>query len=143
MSPEGTNLVLTSDIPDGELNVLVLDSLNVETYMRQSEVRIHGRREAALGLRRWWAVVHTNGGDGGDNLTKLQLVENSGFTGGIESDHQNTHLLLPPQLIKQLGKGETHDCDFGGEAWSETDEAGFWERLSREIRGRQSNILRW
>ena len=31
MSPEGTDLVLTADIPDGELNVLVLDSLDVET----------------------------------------------------------------------------------------------------------------
>lgn len=31
MSPEGTDLVLTTDIPDGELNVLVLDGLDVET----------------------------------------------------------------------------------------------------------------
>lgn len=31
MSPEGTDLVLTTDIPDGELDVLVLDSLDVET----------------------------------------------------------------------------------------------------------------
>jgi hypothetical protein len=31
MSPERTDLVLTADIPDGELNVLVLDSLDVET----------------------------------------------------------------------------------------------------------------
>jgi hypothetical protein len=30
VSPEGTDLVLTTDIPHGELNVLVLDSLNVE-----------------------------------------------------------------------------------------------------------------
>jgi hypothetical protein len=30
MSPEGTDLVLTTDIPHGELNVLVLDSLDVE-----------------------------------------------------------------------------------------------------------------
>ena len=31
MSPKRTDLVLTADIPDGELNVLVLDSLDVET----------------------------------------------------------------------------------------------------------------
>lgn len=31
VSPEGTDLVLTTDIPDGELNVLVLDGLDVET----------------------------------------------------------------------------------------------------------------
>jgi hypothetical protein len=30
MSPEGTDLVLTTDIPHGELDVLVLDSLDVE-----------------------------------------------------------------------------------------------------------------
>jgi len=34
MSPERTDLVLTADIPDGELNVLVLDSLDVETCRR-------------------------------------------------------------------------------------------------------------
>jgi hypothetical protein len=31
MPPERTNLVLTADIPHGELDVLVLDSLDVET----------------------------------------------------------------------------------------------------------------
>jgi hypothetical protein len=31
MSPQRTDLVLTTDIPDGELNVLVLDCLDVET----------------------------------------------------------------------------------------------------------------
>ena len=31
MSPEGTDLVLTTDIPHSKLNVLVFDSLNVET----------------------------------------------------------------------------------------------------------------
>lgn len=30
MPPEGTNLVLSSDIPNGEGDVLVLDSLDVE-----------------------------------------------------------------------------------------------------------------
>lgn len=84
VSPEGTDLVLTTDIPDGELDVLVLDGLDVEA----------------------------NGRDSGDNLAKLELVENGGFTGGIETDHENSHLLLPPQLIEQLGKSETHVCDF-------------------------------
>lgn len=31
MSPEGTDLVLATDIPHGKLNVLVFDSLDVET----------------------------------------------------------------------------------------------------------------
>lgn len=92
VSPEGTDLVLTTDIPDGELNVLVLDGLDVEA----------------------------DGRDSSDNLTKLELVENGGFTGGIETDHENSHLLLPPQLIEQLGKSETHDCDFGDGAYDNT-----------------------
>lgn len=54
--------------------------------------------------------VRTNSGNSRDDLTKLELVENGGFTGGIETDHQDTHLLLPPQLIEDLGKGETHGC---------------------------------
>lgn len=32
MSPKRTDLVLSSDIPHGELNVLVLDGLDVEAY---------------------------------------------------------------------------------------------------------------
>src|SRR5690606_28835142 len=35
MSPQGTDLVLSSDIPHGERNVLVLDSLDVEPYQKQ------------------------------------------------------------------------------------------------------------
>lgn len=56
---------------------------------------------------------HTDGGDGGDDFTELELVEDGGFTGGVESDHQNAHLLLPPQLIKDLGESETHGCGLG------------------------------
>jgi hypothetical protein len=33
MSPQRTDLVLTTDIPHGELNVLVLDGLDVETWL--------------------------------------------------------------------------------------------------------------
>lgn len=33
MSPERTDLVLTTDVPHGELNVLVLDGLDVEAWM--------------------------------------------------------------------------------------------------------------
>jgi hypothetical protein len=31
-------LVLTPDIPDGEANVLVLDSFNIETYISQRSI---------------------------------------------------------------------------------------------------------
>jgi hypothetical protein len=33
MSPQRTNLVLSTDIPHGEGDILVLDGLDVETYV--------------------------------------------------------------------------------------------------------------
>ena len=57
MSPQGSDLVLTSDIPDGEVDVLVLDRLDVEP----------------------------DGGDGGDDLAELELVEDGGLAGGVEA----------------------------------------------------------
>ncbi len=79
MPPEGTDLVLASDVPDGERDVLVLYSLDVETCSRTLGVSvcIAGARKAG-GL--------TNGGDGGDNLAQLQFVQDSGFTSGIQTD---------------------------------------------------------
>lgn len=32
----------------------------------------------------------TDGGDSGDNLAELELVEDGGLTSGVESDHKNT-----------------------------------------------------
>jgi hypothetical protein len=40
VAPQRTDLVLTTDIPHGELNVLVLDGLDVETCMRVSVTAI-------------------------------------------------------------------------------------------------------
>ena len=37
MSPQRTDLVLSTDIPDCELDVLVFDSLDVETYFSQTK----------------------------------------------------------------------------------------------------------
>ena len=56
--PQGANLVLATDVPHGERNVLVLNRLDVET----------------------------DGRDGGDDLAKLELVEDGGLTGGIETN---------------------------------------------------------
>lgn len=38
----------------------------------------------------------TNGGDGGDNFTELELVQDGGLSGGVETDHQDSHLLATP-----------------------------------------------
>jgi len=78
--PEGADLVLSSDVPHGEGNVLVLDSLDVEA----------------------------DRGDRGYNLTKLELVQNSSFTSGVETDHENAHLFFAKEAAEELGDRETH-----------------------------------
>ena len=40
MSPERTDLVLTTDIPHGKLNVLVFDSLDVETFTTDGSMSV-------------------------------------------------------------------------------------------------------
>ena len=41
----------------------------------------------------------TYGGDGGDNLPKLELVENRRLSSGVEPDHQDPHLLLAEETL--------------------------------------------
>jgi hypothetical protein len=73
VSPERPDLVLTTDIPDGERNVLVFDSLNVETCADVNMALLSGYIRVAL----------TDGGDGGDNFTELELVQDGSLTSGI------------------------------------------------------------
>jgi hypothetical protein len=58
VAPQWTDFVLTADIPHGEADVFVLYSLDVES----------------------------DGWNGGDDLSELQLVENCSFTSRIETD---------------------------------------------------------
>jgi len=74
------NLVLSSDVPHSEADVLVLHSLHVEP----------------------------DGGDGCDNFTQLQLVQDGGLAGGVEADHKDAHLLLP-QPLEQSREQVPHD----------------------------------
>lgn len=129
MAPERANLVLTTDVPHGEADVLVLDRLDVEA----------------------------DGGDSGDDLTELELVQDGGLAGGVETDckgeevaivrlggfkfpvrggkhdrspvwmvgdaehreesvgsahtHQDAHLLLAQELGEYSRDVETHGCD--------------------------------
>ena len=71
VSPEKSNLVLTTDIPHIERDVLVLDGLDVEA----------------------------DGGDGVDDLTELKLVKDGGLAGGIEANHENTHLTCSEHAL--------------------------------------------
>jgi len=89
VSPKRSDLVLTTDIPDGELNVLVVDRLNVKAYTDSSFSTVPMFEDK-------WVCQRTDCGDRGDNFTQLQLVQNCRFTGSIETDHQNAHLFPPP-----------------------------------------------
>ena len=55
---------------------------------------------------RW--IIPTDGRNGGDNLSKLELVKDGRLTSGIKSDHQDPHFLLRKQAAKELPKGEPH-----------------------------------
>lgn len=50
----------------------------------------------------------TNGRYCGDNLSKLELVQDGGLTSSIETNHQNSHFLLGKNPTKELCKTETH-----------------------------------
>lgn len=65
VSPQRTNLVLATNIPDVELDVLVGDRLDVEA----------------------------DGGNGGDVLAELELVQDCCLSSSVETQHQQSHLL--------------------------------------------------
>jgi len=50
----------------------------------------------------------TDGGDGGDDLAELELVEDGCFTGGVEADHEDPHLLLGEEPAEELPEREPH-----------------------------------
>ena len=76
-------------------------------------------------------MLLTDCGNGGDDFTELQLVQNGGLSGGVETNHEDSHLLLAPQAVEQLGEGKTHVC------------GGLWWVLSRvlEEKGIRSRVL--
>lgn len=103
MPPQRSNLVLTTNIPHCELNVLVFDRFNVEACHRcQFEFKAHTevRRLPIVGmvvlgmvskaLQRFIRLINIH------NFTELELVQNGGLSGRVKTNHQNSHLLLPP-----------------------------------------------
>ena len=79
MPPERANLILASDVPDGERNVLVLNGLNVETCSANHYSQDTRGGMGSLGLL-------TNSRDSGNNLAQLELVQDGGLTSGIKTD---------------------------------------------------------
>lgn len=105
MPPQRSDLVLSSYIPHGELDVLVLDSLNVEAWQEREVLDSMAWLLAQPRMSR----IQTDCRDGGNDFTEFQLVEDSCFSCRIETDHQNAHLLFAPELIEQFRERETHD----------------------------------
>ncbi len=117
MPPKRSNLVLSSDIPYRKGDILVFDSLDVETYCGQSRAKLNA------------AELRTDRGDGRNDLAQLELVKDCRFTSRIETDHENTwresmtirrltfkavlisltHFLLTKQALKESTDGQTHD----------------------------------
>lgn len=54
------------------------------------------------------ASSRTDGGDGGDDLAQLQLVQDGGFAGGVQTHHQDPHLLLTEEAFKEIRKDVPH-----------------------------------
>ncbi len=79
--PEGPYNRLPTDIPDGEVDVLVGDRLHVET----------------------------DGWDGDSGFTQLQSIQHGGFTGGVETHHEDPHVAFEvEETLPYGGKYETH-----------------------------------
>lgn len=68
VSPERANFVLSSDIPYGEVNVLVCHSLHVEACIAEHETGSINEPQ--------WHQLRTDGRDGRYDFSELQLVEN-------------------------------------------------------------------
>ena len=77
-SPEDSNLVRTTEIPYSERDTFVLNSLHIET----------------------------NSGDSCDDFTELELVENSGLTSGVKTDHEDANLAK--ETLPDFSKQSTH-----------------------------------
>jgi len=74
MTPQRTNLVLTSNVPNVEFDVFVVDCFYVESYC----------------------------GNGVDMLAKFQLVQDGRFSGCVQTQHQDPHLFVAEHFGEYL-----------------------------------------
>lgn len=100
MTPQWSNLILTTDVPNCETYILVLHSFNVKalnTNERKKYINIHTRNYL-------FSLSDTDNGkqilsstdcwDGGNNFSQLQLVQNRRLSSSIKTHHKNPHLFL-------------------------------------------------
>jgi hypothetical protein len=74
VSPQDSDLVLATDVPNVELDVLELDGFHVET----------------------------DGWDGVEDFAQLQLVNDGGLASGIQTEHQNSGFGLTEHFVEQF-----------------------------------------
>ena len=106
MSPQGPDLILSTDVPHCELNILVFDGFDVEACwegrklgFRDDQIFNGGIDSPMVGivvLLRSAGQPNKSCGVDLHNLAQLQFVQDGSFTGCIKTDHQDSHLLLPP-----------------------------------------------
>lgn len=89
MPPERSDLILSTNIPHGKLDVFVFNSLYVEACKRVN-ISLVGDE------MRWMRQILTNGWDCGHDFAKFELIKNRGFSCCVETHHQNSHLPSSP-----------------------------------------------
>ena len=80
MFPELSDFILSSDVPDGELDFFELNSFDVES----------------------------DGGDWWDDLTQLEFVKDGGFTGSIKTEHEGSKFFFAEEISKDFSEVKTH-----------------------------------
>ena len=80
MLPELSDFILSSDVPNGEFDLLELNSFDIES----------------------------DGGNWGDNLTKFEFIEDGGLTSSIETQHEGAKLFLTEERVEKFSKTKSH-----------------------------------
>jgi hypothetical protein len=83
MPPQRSDLVLSTNIPNIELDILICDSLDVKPYGR----------------------------DCGDVLIQLQFIQYRCLSSCIQPQHQQAHLFRSEDLAHHFGNLAAHDGD--------------------------------
>ena len=103
VSPEGADLVLTSHILTSSVRMmgdeLATRTQTVKLMFLYSTVST--LKPAEVRTKTHSAGRQTDGGDGGHDLTQLELVQNCGLSSCVKSDHQNAHLLLAEEALEE------------------------------------------
>lgn len=106
VSPQGPDLVLSTNVPHRELNVLVFDRLYIEACYEDGKRRFRGEQRVfgRVDIPMVGIVVLPRSAGQSDrscnedlhNLPQLQLVQDGRFPSCVKTNHQDSHFLLSP-----------------------------------------------